>query len=119
MIRQSSIKEDKTDSLEAIKAALVKACINSRPSYFKPFLSSEKVTAEFPDKESFYEFFKYMIKASKQMSRGELYLKIKFPNPENISLKHYEFHDTVHLHARLTIIVEEINYTIHLNILPF
>lgn len=48
------------DSIENIKEALVKAYIKSRPSYFKPYLASEKVTCE-PDKEGFYKFFKYML----------------------------------------------------------
>lgn len=106
-------------SIESIKEALIKACIKSRPSYFKPFLSSDKVTTEWPDKESFYKFFKYMLVVSKKNSEGELYLKIKFPDPENINIKRYKFYDSVHLHSRLTIIVVESDDTIHLNILPF
>jgi len=31
------------NSIENIKEALIKACIRSRPSYFKPYLTSEKV----------------------------------------------------------------------------
>jgi len=106
------------DSIENIKEALVKACIKSRPSYFKPFLASEKVTCE-PDKEGFYKFFKYMLAVSKRQSEGELHLKIKLPDPENKNVQQYKFYDTVHLHSRLTIIVEESNDSIHLDILPF
>ena len=106
-------------SIEKIKKALIKACIKSRPSYFKLFLSSEKVTTEWPDKESFYKFFKYILSASRKMSVGELHLKIKLPDAENKDVQHYEFYDLVHLHPRLTIIVEESNESIHLDILPF
>jgi hypothetical protein len=107
------------DSIAKIKEALVKACIKSRPSYFKPFLSSDKVTTEWPDKESFYKFFKYMLAASKKMSEGELHLKIKLSDTENKNIQHYKFYDEVHLHSRLTIIVEESNDSIHLDIPPF
>ncbi|MEI8045798.1 MAG: hypothetical protein WCI92_00360 [Bacteroidota bacterium] len=106
------------DSIEAIKEALIKACIKSRPSYFKPYLFSEKVTCE-PDKEGFYKFFKYMLAASKKKSDGELFLKIKFLYPDNRTVAHYEFYDTKHIHARLTIIVEESNQSIYLDVLPF
>lgn len=107
------------ESIETIKESLIKACIKSRPSYFKPFLSSGKVTTEWPDNKSFYKFFKYILSTSKKMSEGELHLIIKQPDPENKSVKHYKFRDTVHLHSRLTIIVEEHNDLIHLDILPF
>jgi hypothetical protein len=106
-------------SIEDIKETLIKACVNSRPSYFKPLLSSDKVTTEWPDKESFYKFFKYILSASRKMSEGELYLKIKLPDPENKNVQHYKFYDSVHLHSRLTIIVEESYESIHLDILPF
>ena len=107
------------DSIENIKEALIKACIKSRPSYFNPYLSSDKVTTEWPDKESFYKFFKYMLSVSRKMSVGELHLKIKLPDPEKKNIHHYEFYDLVHLHSRLTIIVEEYSESIHLDILPF
>ena len=76
------------DSIENIKEALVKACVNTRPSYFKPFLASDKVTTEFEDKESFYKSFKYMLSASRKMSEGELHLKIKQSDPENKNVQH-------------------------------
>jgi hypothetical protein len=113
------IENNKLNSIDSINEALIKACIKSRPSYFKPFLPSDKVTTEWPDKESFYKFFKYMLSVSRKMSEGELHLKIKLPDPENKNAKHYKFYDRVHLHSRLTIIVEESNESIHLDILPF
>ena len=59
-----------------IKESLIKACIKSRPSYFKSYLASEKVTCK-SDKEGFYKFFKYMLAVSKRQSVGELHFKIK------------------------------------------
>lgn len=106
------------DSIENIKEALIKACINSHPSYFKPYLIFEKVMCE-ANKEEFYKFFKYMLSVSRKMSDGKLNLKIKFPDPKNKNIQHYEFYDSVHLHSRLTIIIEESNDSIHLDILPF
>lgn len=111
--------KNKMDSITTIKEALIKACIKSRPSYFKPFLSSDKVITEFEDKESFYKSFKYMLSASRKMSEGELHLKIKQSDPENKNVQHYKFYDEVHLHSRLTIIVKESNDSIHIDILPF
>lgn len=102
----------------SIKEALIKACIKSRPSYFKFYLSSEKVTCE-PEKEGFYKIFRYMLAVSRRHSEGELHFKIKQPDPENKNVQHYKFYDRVHLHSRLTIIVEESNDFIHLDILPF
>jgi hypothetical protein len=110
--------EKKMDSIATIKEALLKACIKSRPSYFKPYLASEKVNCE-PDKEGFYKFFKYMLAVSKRQTEGELHLKIKLPDPKNKNVQHYEFYDSVHLHSRLTLIVEEFDDSIHIDIFPF
>ncbi len=107
------------DSIENIIEALIKACIKSRPSYFKPYLFSEKVTTEWPDKDSFYKFFKYILSVSRKMSEGELHLEIKLPDAKNINVKHFEFYDALHVHPRLTIVVDESNDSIHLDILPF
>jgi hypothetical protein len=108
----------KMDSIENIKEALIKACVNSRPSYFRTYLASEKVTCE-PDKEGFYKFFKYMLSVSKRQSEGKLHLKIKLPDPDNRNVQHYTFYDDVHLHSRLIIIIEESNDSIYLDIIPF
>jgi glycogen debranching enzyme len=106
------------NSLDNIKEALIKACINSDSIYFKPYLVLEKVKCE-PDKKSFYKLFKYMLAVSKKTSQGELFLKISLPNSEKKNIQHYEFFDTLHLHSRLTIIVEEFRDSIYLGILPF
>ena len=114
----STFDNTKTTSIESIIEALIKACINSRPSYFKPYLISDKVTCK-PNKQGFYEFFKYMLSVSKKTSEGELYLKIKIPNAENINVKQYKFYDTKHLHSRLTLVVDESKDSINIDILPF
>ena len=70
-------------SIESIKEALAKSCMTCKPLNFKPFLLSELVTVDGPDKESFYKFFKYMIAVCKKTSAGELVMKIEKPEQEN------------------------------------
>ena len=106
-------------SIEDIKDALVISCITYKPLHFKPFLLSELVTVDGPDKESFYKFFKYMNAVCKKTSTGELILKIEKPEQGNNQIQHYCFYDTVHLHPRLTIMVVETTHSIHLEVLPF
>lgn len=110
---------NKTNSIQVIKEALIKAFIKSRPSYFKPFLSSDFVTTEWADKESFYKSFKYMLSAIRKISEGELYLKIMCSRSGNKNVQHYEFYDKVHLYSRLIVIADESKESIHLDILPF
>jgi len=119
MISSLFPESEKLEKIEFIKEALIKACIKSRPSYFKPFLSSDKVTTEWPDKESFYKFFKYMLSNSRKMSVGELNLKIRHQKEMNKNVQYYEFYEQAHVHSRLTLIIEESNETIHIEILPF
>ncbi len=104
------------DSIQKILEGLTKACVNSQPSYFKPFLLSNKVTTDWPDKESFYEFFKLMISNSRKISQGEIHLIIKSKD-ENKS--YYNFHDSIHAHPLLNIVIIEQNDSLHIDILPF
>jgi hypothetical protein len=104
------------DSIQKILEGLTNACVNSQPSFFKPFLSSDKITSDWPDKESFYKFFKIMILNSKKMSIGKIRLKIKSSlNRHNF----YEFYDSVHVHPILTLIILEDKDSLHIDILPF
>lgn len=103
------------DSIQKILDGLTKACVNSRPIYFKPFLLSNKFTSDWPDKESFYEFFELMILNSKKMSQGDIHLIIKSIDEKK---SYYNFHDSFHAHPILTIIVEQ-NDGLHIDILPF
>lgn len=107
------------DTIEKIKEVLVTSCIAFKPMLFKPFLHSKLVTVDGPDKESFYEFFKYMIAACKKTSKGELELKIEVPEQSANQVQHYCFYDRVHLHPRLTIMVVESPYSLHIEVIPF
>lgn len=104
------------ESIQKIKEALIKSCIKSRPSYFKPFLLSDKVSTQFVDNERFYKFFKLMISNSRKMSDGEIHLRIETKS-ENESL--YNFYDSIHVYPRLTIVVLEQNDILHIDVLPF
>ena len=106
----------KLESVPKIKDALIKACIKSRPSYFKPYLTSDKVSNEWPNNESFYIFFKDMVSNSRKMSFGEIYLKLE---SKSNNINFYKFYDNYHLHPRLTLIVEERINSIHIEVLPF
>lgn len=107
---------NKIESVQKIKEALIKACIKSRPSYFKPYLLSGKVINECSDNESFYKFFKLMISNSRKMSDGEIHLRIETKG-ENKSL--YNFYDSIHVYPRLTVVVLEQNDNLHIDVLPF
>ena len=104
------------ESIEKIKEALIKACIKSRPSYFKPYLLSGKVSTEWPDNIRFYKFFKLMIYHSRKMSDGEIHLRIESKD-ENKNL--YNFYDSIHVYPRLTVVVLELNGNLKIDVLPF
>ena len=107
---------NKLESIPKIKEALIKACIKSRPSYFKPYLFSNKVSNEWSNNETFYEFFKLMISNSRKMSKGEIHLKIE-SKTKNKSL--FNFYDSIHVYPRLTVVVSEHNSTLNIDVLPF
>lgn len=110
------VNVNKIESVQKIKEALIKACIKSRPSYFKPYLLSGKVFNECSDNESFYKFFKLMISNSRKMSDGEIHLRVESKD-ENKSF--YNFYDSIHVYPRLTVVVLELNGNIHIDVLPF
>jgi len=106
----------KLESFEKIKEALINSCVKSRPSYFKPFLLSGKVSTQFIDNEKFYEFFKLMISNSRKMSDGEIHVRIE---TKGVNKSLYNFYDSIHIHPRLTVVVLEQNDILHIDVLPF
>lgn len=110
--------DSKGYSIKEITDALIKSCISSNPSYFKPYLLSEKVTCE-PDKEDFYKYFECMLAVSREKSEGELTVKVTFPNKDNRNVRHFEFNDAVHLHSRLVVKIEESIDSIYIDVIPF
>jgi hypothetical protein len=115
---KKNIAPAKLNSIENINDALIKACIRSRPSLFKPYLLSEKVSTDCSDKDIFYKFFKRMLAFSKKASMGELHFKLNPASPDS-NFEIYEFHDNFHVHARLSIIVKKSEDTFYIDVLPF
>jgi len=112
----SDMKKDKL----AIIAELQWSCLENNPKSFIPFLLSENVKTNMPDKFRFYSFFKSMVKSARENSIGEWTLKIENWDIEDHSnTLAYNFYDEVHKYARLTIMVRETENELHLDTLPF
>jgi hypothetical protein len=105
---------------EIILNALKDACLNFNPNLFKPYLLSEKVVTDMPDKNRFYSFFKHMLFSAKNNSIGQLSLKIEKPNGEkDKTIEYYNLYDSVHKHTRLSIMVKESAKEIYFDTMPF
>lgn len=106
--------------LTIIREKLTETCLNQRPKDFIPFLLSEKVKTEMPNKTRFYSFFKHMLNCAKQKSVGNWTLKIEQTNwnKEKDTLA-YNFYDEKHKYARLSIMVTEHNDKLTLETMPF
>jgi hypothetical protein len=111
---------NETISNETILNALIESCINFNPKLLKPYVLSEKIVTDMPNKIRFYKFFKHMLLSAKEKSEGQISLKIEKPNWENDkSLEYYNLYDSVHKHSRLSIIVKETKDKIFLDVMPF
>lgn len=100
--------------------ALIYSCLNFDPNYFKPFLFSEKVKTDMPNKILFFNFFKQMLLNAKENSVGTMSLKIEKPEWENDkTIEYYNLYDNIHKHSRLSILVKEIADEIYLDTMPF
>ena len=109
-----------TISIEKIKAQLILSCANNDPESFLPFLMSQEVETEAPNKKDFYQFFKGMLNHAYESSEGELTLKIKQPTLDtDKEVRHYNFYDNTHKYPLLSIIVKENNNLINLGVMPF
>lgn len=105
---------------EIILEKLIESCLNFNPELFHPYLQSEKVTTDMPDKTRFYSFFQQMLLCAKDNSVEPMTFKIEKANWENdISMQHYNLYDSVHKHSRLCIKVKESDGKIYLDIMPF
>ncbi|MBL1281225.1 MAG: hypothetical protein COA33_013180 [Fluviicola sp.] len=106
--------------LKEIKKSLIFACLKQDPLSFVPYLLSDNVKTEMPNKTRFYRFFKRMIKCAKQKSVGEWTLKIEKTSwnrgQDNVA---YNFYDEKHKYARLSIIVTEKGNEIIFETIPF
>jgi hypothetical protein len=103
--------------LENTLDALEQAIKVFKPEYLRPYLELDNVFIE-PNKDDFYTYFRYMLRTTKKITEGNLKLKIK-PSEDSETSNYYEFYDDMHLHPRITFIVEQSEKGIHLDILPF
>ena len=105
---------------EIILNKLIESCLSFDAKLFKPYLQSEIVITDAPDKKKFYWFFKKMLITAKSNSVEPLSFKIEVPHWEDEeNMKHYNLYDSVHQHSRLCIRVKETVDIIYLDIMPF
>ena len=105
---------------EIILNKLIESCITFDANLFKPYLQSEIVITDIPDKKSFYSFFKKMLLSAKDNSVEPMSFKIETPHWEDEeNMKHYNLYDSVHKHSRLCIRVKETENQVYLETMPF
>jgi len=105
---------------EIILNKLIESCLSFDANLFKPYLQSEIVITDIPDKKSFYSFFKKMLLSAKDNSVEPMTFKIEKPNWEDDEkMVHYNLYDSAHVHSRLSIRVKESANEIYLDTMPF
>lgn len=105
---------------EIILNKLIESCLNFNPNLFLPYLQSEKVATDMPDKTRFYSFFQQMLLCAKEISVEPMTFKIEKPHWEDDkNMLHYNLYDSVHLHSRLSIRVKVTVDEIYLDMMPF
>lgn len=102
-----------------ITKSLVLAVILNKPYIFKYYLLSNKIETTFPNKLSFYKFFKSLLKDAYATSKGKLHLRIENPQWEEEGYTHYCFYDNRHLHSRIYVKIKESNQKLYFDMLPF
>ena len=106
--------------IEKIKAELISSCTNNTPESFFPFLMSADVQTEAPNKMDFYDFFKDMLNNAHARAKGKLTLKIEESTGDiDKVVLYYSFYNNVHKHSLLTIVVNDNNNQILLDVMPF
>ncbi|WP_310993760.1 hypothetical protein [Aequorivita marina] len=114
------MKREQHHTNQEILNGLVESCLNFNPSYFIPHLLSKKVITDWPNKVSFYIFYKYMLLCAKENSVGQLTFKIEKPKWEKDKLiEYYNLYDSKHKHSRLSIVVKKFDEKIFLDTMPF
>ena len=105
---------------EIILNKLIESCLSFDAKLFKPYLQSEIVITDAPDKKKFYWFLKKMLITAKSNSVEPMSFKIEIPDWEDEEdMKHYNFYDSVHKHSRLCIRVKETVNQVYLDTMPF
>ena len=105
---------------EIILNKLIESCLSFDAKLFKPYLQSEIVITDAPDKKKFYWFFKKMLITAKSNSTEPMSFKIEIPDWEDEEdLKHYNLYDSVHKHSRLSLRVKEFENSVYIETMPF
>ncbi len=107
------------DMKETIRESLINACLQCRPNIFKKYLFSKNVTTAFPSKKGFYEFFHYSLGVAKKTSLGNMRLVVTFPESHNNKLKEYKFYNSENPSYCFSVIVDDNNDKLHLDMFPF
>jgi hypothetical protein len=111
-------KEDYTK--EIILNKLIESCLSFDAKLFKPYLQSEIVITDAPNKKRFYRFFNKMLITAKSNSIEPMSFKIETPHWEDEeNMNHYNLYDSVHKHSRLCIRVKETENQVYLETMPF
>ena len=105
---------------EIILNKLIESCLSFDAKLFKPYLQSEIVITDAPDKKRFYWFFNKMLITAKSNSVEPMSFMIEIPDWEDEEdMKHYNLYDSAHVHSRLSIRVKESANEIYLDTMPF
>jgi hypothetical protein len=105
---------------EIILNKLIESCLSFDAKLFKPYLQSEIVITDAPDKRKFYGFFEKMLITAKSNSVESMSFKIEIPHWEDEEdMKHYNLYDSEHKHSRLCIRVKETENQVYLETMPF
>ncbi len=105
---------------EIILNKLIESCLTFDVKLFKPYLQSEIIITDMPDKTKFYSFFRKMLLSAKDNSVEPMSFKIETPHWEDEEdMKHYNLYDSVHKHSRLCIRVKETENQVYLETMPF
>ncbi|WP_367756115.1 hypothetical protein [Flavobacterium sp. WC2430] len=112
------VKQEYTN--EIILNKLIESCLNFNPDLFLPYLQSEKVITDMPNKTRFFRFFKQMLLSAKDNSVEPMTFQIEKPSwEEDENTFHYNLYDSLHKHSRLCIRVKESADEIYLDTMPF
>lgn len=105
-----------------VKQELINACLKKNSSLFLKALKQKRVKTKFPNKTSFYSYFKFMINSTNSSSNGKLSFELDAEKYKNVGGELedcYNFYDESHIAPRLTLFVLEKDGFIELDVSPF
>lgn len=115
-----TMKKTITYNAIQIKEALIASCLENNPRDFIPFLLSQNVTTEFPNKMRCYRYFKMLLSCAQTNSVGPLSLKIEqYEWLEDKNLFNLNFYDNIHKYSRISIQWKEYSNSVFINPMPF